>query len=436
VERNRYADLLRVLAISLVITGHWLLTDVVDRGGQLSGRDALGAISWSGWATLFFQVMPIFFVVGGYANATSWTAHRQAGQGWTQWMRHRALRLLWPTTVYVAIAAVVVAASRIAGAPPAALALGGWLVALQLWFLPVYLLLIAMTPLLLAAHRRWGIAVPAAMTLAAAGVDAGVLGPHLPLLGFANYLLVWGTMHQWGFGWWDRSLTRPRWRPYALAFGGAATLAGLLAWSPFPVDMIGFGGAVDNTTPPSIALLAFAAAQTGLILAAEPAMSRALARARLWRPVSRLNELTMTLYLWHMVPVIIVAVTLYPRGLLPQPGIGSARWWELRPAWLVLLAAVLVPLVAGARQAERPLRRLTPGPGVARPWSAAVLLAGLAILLPALARLAIFGFAPGGRLPLLALAGYGCALALVLLCVRPGSAPMPREIAWASESAR
>jgi hypothetical protein len=50
----------------------------------------------------------------------------------------------------------------------------------------------------------------------------------------------------------------------------AAVLAGLLATGPFPVDMIGSGERIGNTTPPSIALLAFAAAQTGLVLAAEP----------------------------------------------------------------------------------------------------------------------------------------------------------------------
>src|ERR1019366_6347257 len=126
----------------------------------------------------------------------------------------------------------------------------GWLVSLQLWSPPLSLVLIPLPPVMLAAHRRWELAVPAVMALAAAGVDAGVLGPHLHLIGFATYFLVWGSMHQWGFAWRDGTLTHPRWRPYALAAGGAAVLAGLLAWSPFPVDMIGFGGVVGNTTPP------------------------------------------------------------------------------------------------------------------------------------------------------------------------------------------
>jgi len=82
-----------------------------------------------------------------------------------------------------------------AGANASEIAQAGWLAALQLWFLLVYLLLITLTPVMLAAHRRWGLAVPAVMAVGAAGVDAAVLGPHLPLIGFANYLLVCGSVH-------------------------------------------------------------------------------------------------------------------------------------------------------------------------------------------------------------------------------------------------
>jgi hypothetical protein len=240
--------------------------------------------------------------------------HQEQGESWTDWVRERAMRLLWPTTVYVAAAVLAVIAAGMAGAGAAELAQAGWLVAVQLWFLPVYLLLIAATPVMLAAHRRWGLAVPAVMAAAAAAVDAGVVGANLPLIGFANYLLVWGSMHQWGFAWQDGTLTRARWRPYALAAGSAAVLAGLLARGPFPVDMIGPAERIGNTTPPSIALLAFAAAQTGLVLAAEPAVSRLLVRPGRWRLVTRLNSCVMTVYLWHMVPAIIVAVALYPTG--------------------------------------------------------------------------------------------------------------------------
>jgi fucose 4-O-acetylase-like acetyltransferase len=321
-DRNRYADLLRVGAIGTVASGHWLLIDITDRGGRLSGLDALDYISWGRWVTLVAQVMPVFFVVGGYVNARLWTACREQGGGWASWARPRAMRLMWPTVAYVAVAILAVVAARRAGVSAEELAQVGWLVAFQLWFLPVYLLLIALTPVLLAAHRRWGLAVPAVMAAAAALVDVGVIGGHLPLIAYANYLLVWGAMHQWGFAWQDGTLTRARWRPWALAVGAAAVLAALLTWGPFPVDMIGANERNGNTTPPSIALLAFAAAQTGLILAAEPAVSRWLAKPRRWRLVTRLNRSCLTVYLWHMVPVVIVAVALYPTAVLPQPAIG------------------------------------------------------------------------------------------------------------------
>ena len=415
-ERNRYADLLRVAAIGGVVYGHWLLISVTYRNGQLSGADALDYVSWGRWVTWAFQVMPVFFLVGGYANARSWTAHHADGETWTVWVRDRAMRLWWPTALFLVVAVLAVAAAGAAGAGRAEVGQACWLAALQLWFLPVYLLLIALTPVMLAAHQRWGLAVPAVMALAAAAVDVGVVGAHLPVLGYVNYLLVWGSMYVWGFAWRDGTLTRPRWRPYALAAAGAAAMAGLVAWGPFPIDMIGAGERVGNTTPPSVALLAYAAAETGLLLAAVPAVSRLLARPRWWRPVTRLSPTVMLVYLWHMVPVIIAAVAFYPTGMIPQPRIGSAEWWQLRPAWEALLAVILVPLIAGLLWLHRPLLRMLPtGLGPGRPWSPAVLVAGLATAGFGLARLAIAGFAPGGRLPALVLAAYACGLLLTLL---------------------
>jgi len=199
--RNRYADLLRVVAIGGVVYGHWLLISITYRNGRLSGVDALDYVEWGRWVTWLFQVMPLFFLVGGYVNARSWLAHHAAGETWTQWVRDRAMRLLWPAAVYVVVAVLAVTAATAAGAGRAETAEAGWLIALQLWFLPAYLVLIALTPVLLAAHRRWGLAVPAVMAAAAALVDAAVIGPHLHVIGYLNYLFVWGSIHQWGFGW-------------------------------------------------------------------------------------------------------------------------------------------------------------------------------------------------------------------------------------------
>ncbi len=413
--RFRYLDLLRIVSIGLVVIGHWLLVDVTVVNGQLSGVDSLDYITWGGWATLVFQVLPLFFLVGGYVNAQSWTTHKANGQAWDEWVQTRAMRLLWPTAVYVLVISALVVVVGTTVISPDEIEQGAWLVAVQLWFLPVYLMLIALTPLLFRAHQRWGFAVPAMMALGAVVVDFGVIAMHWAPLGYLNYLFVWGSMHQWGFAWRDGSLSHPRRRPYGFALAGAATVAALVALGPFPIDMVGTGQHAGNTSPPSIALLAFAAVQTGIALAAAPAATRLLARPRWSRPVARLNPFVMTVYLWHMVPVVIVGVVLSWIGTAPHPGVGSWQWWLLRPAWFLVLAAILLPLTMAVQWMERPLVRLPIGLGARGGWSPIVMVLGIAASGVSLARLAVVGFAFNGKLTSAALLLFVSGVALVVM---------------------
>ena len=132
-ERNRYADLLRVLAIGGVVYGHWLLISATCRDEQLPGLDALDYIGWGRWVTWLFEVMPVFFLVGGYANAPVLDGAPRTGETWTRWVRGRAMRLLWPTAVHIVVAVLAVTAAGAAGVFPAEIAEAGWLVAPQLW---------------------------------------------------------------------------------------------------------------------------------------------------------------------------------------------------------------------------------------------------------------------------------------------------------------
>ena len=283
--------------------------------------------------------------------------------------------------------------------------------------------MIAITPVMFTLHRRWGLAVPAVMAVAATGVDTAVVGYRVPFIGFANFLLVWGAIHQWGFAWRTGALTRPRWRPLALAVGGTALVAVLLGPGPFPVDMIGSGQRVNNTNPPSVALLSFAAAQTGLLLLAEPWAMRILARPRPWRWVRRLNPFVITVYLWHMTPVIVVAAAFYSHGLVPQPAVGTAAWWELRPAWFAVLTVVLIPLVLAVSWAERPLRHLPLRDTSNWSGATALLLAGLIAAAVGLARFAMGGFAPTGDPALPVLGVYLGGVALTVVSARATTRP-------------
>lgn len=72
-QRERYVDLLRALAILIVVLGHWMVIVVTGGARRLDGFSALEVLSWGRPITWLVQVMPVFFMVGGFANAASLT---------------------------------------------------------------------------------------------------------------------------------------------------------------------------------------------------------------------------------------------------------------------------------------------------------------------------------------------------------------------------
>jgi fucose 4-O-acetylase-like acetyltransferase len=415
--RNRYVDLLRALAIVLVVVGHWLTTAIVPEGGVPQGVDALGVVTWGSWLTLLFQVIPVFFLAGGFANAASWSAHRREGGGWGSWLYGRAERILRPTTVFVIVGFLATGCARLAQVSPQVLVPAAWGVALQLWFLPVYLLLLALTPTLCAWYRRQGVRLVVAAGALAVAVDVLVLRGGPELLGYLNYLLVWGIAFVLGVAWRDGVLTRTRYRPYAMACAGAVALCLLVTVGPFPLSMVGVPGArIANTSPPSVALLAFVLTQIGVVLALEPPAQRWLSHRTPWTYVVRTNLVIMTIYLWHMVPVVVVAAVVTRVPGMSEPAIGSPAWWLRRPLWLALLTVVLLPIVAVLGPFER--GRGPSPPGITGPLAVVALLAGLLAAGTALGRLAVGGFDPSGRISVDTFVVYLLGIALVALSAR------------------
>lgn len=409
--RNRYVDLLRFTAVCFVCVGHWLVTDISYRGGRLHGVDALALVHWAHWLTLVFQVMPLIFLAGGYANAVSWSAHRRPG-AWGGWLAERARGLLVPTSVYVATGTVTVAVCLLVNVDVGVLAELGWATALHLWFLPLYLALLALTPALYALYRRLGLWLVTATVVLAALVNVLVLGPRLPLVGWLNYLLVWGGMYLLGFAWREGALRGAR--AWLMAAGGAVAWVLLITVGPFPVSLIGVPGArIANASPPTLALYAHAVTVIGLLVAAEGPVNRWLRDPRRWRRVSAGNRAAMGLYLWHMAPAMVAGAVLYPLGLFPEVPTGTGYWWLLRVAWVGLLWALLVPLVMAVGTLPRPPARAARTRWRTGPWL--VLAAGVGTSCLALARIAVAGFAPSGRLPWPTLLGFAAGVLLVLL---------------------
>jgi surface polysaccharide O-acyltransferase-like enzyme len=417
--RNLAVDFYRVSGVVLIVLGHWLAGSVTYHDGHFGRQNPLVDLPWTQWLTWPFQAVPAFFLAAGYAGAVSWT-HRHDTDGVPRptWLRHRLARVLGPTAIYAALVSVIVVVSDANHVAGSVLEYAGWAVAMHLWFLAVYLVVVSLTPIAIAAQRRWGLLVPAALAVGVAVVDVASIGGHVPYLGWLNYLLCWGALYQLGIAW-HAGLLATR-RAALLATGSAVALT-LLIWLRFyPVSMIGVPGqTIDNTTPPTVALLAFGCAQTGIAMTLAPALSRALRAGLVRRVLSIANNNVMALYLWHMIPVVIVAVVGYPAGLLPQPTEGTADWWLARLEWVVILSVVtaveLVLLWWGRRLFATPL----PTFGIPLPdrWGEPVMLAGAAMAAYGLAFVAAEGFAPDGHYPWVTALIF--AVGVILVALRP-----------------
>ncbi|MFJ8109905.1 acyltransferase [Streptomyces sp. NPDC096132] len=442
-SRDRYVDFLRAWAILLVVLGHWLITGLIRHpDGRITAPELLASVPWTQWLTLGFQIMPLFFLAGGYAASGSWVRARAGGGTAAAWVGQRAVRLLLPVAAYSALVLLAVGVCAGVGVDPGTLALVGWAMAMQFWFLPVYLLLSALTPALHGLHRRWGLRVPVGMGVVGLGVgtalvlgDEGRYAGAVEALGALNYLLVWGVVYQLGFCWRDGLLGGGEGRrgrrvvPVAMAAVGGGGFALLVGLGPFPVSLILVTGQdPSNTNPPSVAMLAWAVAQVGLCLLVAPGVRRVLERAAVWRAVRGLGAASMTLYLWHMVPVLMVAGAFYLTGLAPQPAYGSVGWWALRVPWLLVLGGVLGGVVAALRPLERGLAvlgaRVRPEAGL-RGVAAWRLWAGIGVSVWALTYFAGHGFAYGGRFPLAAAVGLALGTGMVLF---PGRVRAPRAV--------
>lgn len=399
--RNLAVDFYRVSGVVLIVLGHWLAGVVTYHDGQFGRQNPLVDLPWTQWLTWPFQAVPTFFLVAGYAGAVSWThRHDIDGVSRRSWLQHRLARVLGPTAVYAALVSLVVVILGICGIGGSVLEYAGWAVAMHLWFLAVYLVVVSLTPIAIAAQRRWGLLVPAVLGLAVAVVDVARIGCNVPHLSWVNYLLGWGALYQLGIAWHGGLLAGSR--RWLLAGVSSVALAVLIVLRFYPVSMIGVPGqTIDNTTPPTVALLAFGCAQTGIAMALAPALNRTLRAVRVERMLSAANNNIMALYLWHMIPVVIVAIVGYPAGLLPQPVEGSAAWWLARLEWVAILSVVtgveMLLLWWARRLFAAPLPLL--GVPFTQRWTEPVMLAGAAMAAYSLSIIAGGGFAPDGRFP-------------------------------------
>lgn len=340
--RNRYVDFLRATSITVVVIGHWLMAAPFMDGGLLKLEDMLQVAPWTQWLTWIFQVMPLFFMVGGYSNAASWEAARRAGQSYGFWTATRLKRLVGPVVPLLILWSAMAIAARRLGVHPQMIKVGTQVAFLPAWFLAVYVLVVVTAPVTFRLWRRFGTVSFWALALGAVVVDTVAFTSGFLFLRWINYGFVWLAVHQLGYLWRDGRIAGPA-RSLLWAGGGLAVLIFLVAVASYPVSMITVPGEeVSNSRPPTLALLTLGACHAGLMLLVEAPMRRWLSRSRVWTVTVLVNGTIMTVYLWHMTVIVLVigmASLMGGLGLKLQPGSGA--WWLSRPLWIAVLGAGL-----------------------------------------------------------------------------------------------
>ena len=348
-ERNRVVDTWRVIALMLVVFGHWLAASVwVDANGDAVVMNTLEWIPYAGWFTWLVQVMPVFFFVGGYANARALSSNSLNRRSW---LTIRFRRLYGPAVPVILVWTILALILR--SFIDADLVYAGVLNAtLPLWFLAVYLTLVAIAPQTLAMWNRWGLASVVLFVVGSIVVDIAYRGLDVPGAGWLNLVFVWGAVHQLGYWWSDRDASNDVISPPRALALSVAALAGLVAvtWAGwYPVAMITIpGGGPQNVTPPTSAMILLSCVQIGVILATIGPVSRWAQRRRNWRFVVAVSGFMMSIYVWHLTALsLVIAVGIFTfEGAAFSLEPGTAAWWVSRPLFYAVLILVTAALVA------------------------------------------------------------------------------------------
>jgi hypothetical protein len=354
--RNRAIDFYRAIAMLAVAVGHWMAMHVgVDADGGLIAGNALEVAPRMGVMSWLFQVMPLFFVVGGFSSAMSldsFNAKKENGQAATNWVIARLRRMLAPTIALAATWAVLIAGGYAIG-QGSLIAVGATAAAIPLWFLANYTIDTAIAPYVLPVFRKHPVAVPA-IGVAIFGLLEAARFAGIPFLPHLNWVLGWLLFQIAGFAWRDGLL--PTGKTLAAIAAGLWVLAiTVVAAGPYPASMVHFPGLENSPThPPSLALMLFGAAYSATAIVIAPAISRWLAdRPKAWAAVVGANAIAMSVYLWHFTAAIAATAILYPLGWLPTAAVGTLDWWIQKLPMMGLAAVILAAIVAKVMPIER-----------------------------------------------------------------------------------
>jgi len=323
-DRDRVIDGMRAFALLGVVLGHLTMGLVLWQGSTPMIGNILASSTALQYLTWIFQVMPYFFIAGGAANSISWLRKDVKQTHYSDWLWNRIRRLLKPVTLYIAF--MVIAGNVVSVFVSEATATPLLNLSTQLlWFLGVYIMVTALTPLIVWLENRFGFAPALGWLAIAIAIDLGRLYAGVPApVGLLNFVFVWSFAAHTGI-WYLRR------KPHRLLLVGLIALAVLANYvlstlTDYPISLVGIPGeSFSNMAPPSIMMALHIVVCWCLVMLIKPAAQRLLQRDWWWRKVAEINLAAMTLYLWH-IPVIIALTSLghvmgWDRSVLLKDGL-------------------------------------------------------------------------------------------------------------------
>jgi surface polysaccharide O-acyltransferase-like enzyme len=415
--RDRAVDVARLAALLVVMFGHCaLLLATIDSSGLRIGN-LIGALPVIAPLTWVAQVMPLFFLAGGAAGAYGW----RPGTAWGTWLFTRSQRLCRPVFWYLAAWVVGLFVTRMVLGAESAAGLGRECVAL-LWFLGVYLVVLAFVPALMKLRSARAVAlVVVALLAASAAVDAIRLAVGSPEAGSANFLFVWLIPVVIGVAY-ARRLISPRTALVVAAVALAAQVVAALV-GPWDVSLVVTGNEhMSNVSPPTLLLALHCTWMSCLFVAAAGAVRHWAERPRVWRAVTVGNGGAMTLYLWHVPAIAVATFSLHAVGVDAYDVQAPGFWGRL-----ALRAVVFAVVMAIAFKLLSPLEhlRLPWWDAKANATGARSVAAGVLVCVAALALLMM---AKDGLSDVTGWSALGCfvaAVAAARVCASRSGSPAP-----------
>jgi hypothetical protein len=347
---------------------HWAFTILEWGPNGPHATSPLGFTRGLWLATWLLQVMPLFFFIGGYVHLKSWEAAQARGAKIWPFVWRRMRQLLVPAgtvlIAWIALGSLIGTYFDLKGYGQVVK-----LIVSPLWFLGVYLGLIALLPIAFWLHRKAGVLVLVWLGGMAMLVDVLRFHDGLEVVAWLNMVLIWGLAHQAGF-FYQRIVGSPRHNAWALLWTGLFGLVGLVASGLYPGSMVGVPGErFSNVGPPTFVIVALLLFQIGFVELLRPRMRVLLARPH-WRRVNSLiNDVALPLYLVHTTGMALFLFLVWLAfGLeFNEHAKVDAGWWLSRPLAIIGPLLCTIPVLWLFRWVQRRTRGLRRNTAVERP---------------------------------------------------------------------